>query len=71
MVNAANPPPPQKKKERNVLRGRDEENARMRHGLVWYITDSAIAPQKNDLFCLTNVSWLLNTRKDAIEKDIH
>ena len=34
-------------------------------------TDSAIAPPpKNQRFCLTNVSWLLDTRKDTVEAEV-
>ena len=28
------------------------------------------SPPRNQRFCLTNVSWLLDTRRDTIEKDV-
>ena len=33
-------------------------------------TDSTIAPPEYQRFSLSNVSWLLDTRKDTIEKQV-
>ena len=34
------------------------------------LTDSTIAPTPNQRFSLTNVSWLLDTRKGTIERKV-
>ena len=36
--------------------------------IVELTTDSTIAPPQNQRFSLTNVSWLLDTRKDAMKR---
>ena len=37
-------------------------------GLTGGVTDSTIAPPRNQRFSLTNVPWLLDTREDAMKK---
>ena len=39
-------------------------------GAIEFGTDSTIAPPKNQRFSLTNVSWLLDTRKDDMKNTI-